>query len=285
MNRIPEIYLQTCESYLDCPSDIFADVEGRIPIKPKALNDLTQGLLDEFVLINGSGGAGKTDMAINMLPHILCSRRVIFFSLELSKKSLLKRLLPCISAEIEFESSLVADDFLSPEKLNKEKMANLACTLTMARRVLSRLTVIEDYAETSPELVTVETLREVVHSLLEQNGLAPAVVVDYTQLVSTRGASFSTTDTVDRVSRALASIAHVEGTPVIAISSVGKDGSIRSSSQLQHDPDVILHLSNSDATDAEGARRLAVDVQKNRNGPCGERLDLEYWPQHHFICG
>ena len=285
MFEVPGIYLQTCESYLDRPRDIFADAEGRIPIKPEALNDLTQGLLDEFVLVYGRGGVGKTDLLINILLSILFCRCVIFFSLELSVRSILKRLLPCISARIEFESSLVAGDFLSPEKMSQEKMANLTRTLNLARRVLSRLTVIEDSAETSPDLVTVEALREVAHSLREQNGFAPAIIVDYTQLVGTRGTAFSTTDAVDRVSRSLASIAHQEETPVIAVSSVGKDGSVRSSSQLQHDPDVILRLSDGDATAPEGARHLVVDVEKNREGVCGERLDLEYWPQHHFIRG
>lgn len=279
--RVNEIYRSTCESYLRDYRDIFAGSVERLSIQPQVLNDALRGLPEELVLVYGKGGCGKTDLLVNIMLSALSSRRVVMLSLEIGVKPVLRRALSCLSAMLDYSNALTADDYASTD-LPQGQAECRDRALAAAKTLFAGLTVIAD-GEDVADAVTAEGLRTSVHAIREVDGVAPVVIVDYVQLMGVRGQAYSTTDQVDRVSRALASIAHVEETPVIAVSSVGKDGSIRSSSQLQHDAGVILRLTSDGACDGDGCRGMTIEVEKHRDGESRRELDLGYWPAVHYM--
>lgn len=279
--RINDIYRRTCEPYLRDYRGIFTGAAERLSIQPQALSDALRGLPEELVLVYGKGGCGKTDLLINVMLSALSSRRVIMLSLEIGVKPVLRRALSCLSAMLDFGAALTAEDFAAAD-LPQGKAECRARTLAAAGALFSDLVVVTD-GEDVADAITAEGLRASVRAIRQAYGVAPVVIVDYVQLMGVRGQAYSTTEQVDRVSRTLASIAHLEETPVLAVSSVGKDGSIRSSSQLQHDAGVILRLTSDGACDDGGYRGMTIEIEKNRDGESRCELDLGYWPAVHYM--
>ena len=158
-------------------------------------------------------------------------------------------------------------------------------TIAAVRAISDNLVIVDDLTMDDVRGHSIEGLTEAVHAIAIRDGIPPAVIVDYAQLVTVSTPAFSTTDILDRVSFGLAQIAHHERTPVIAVAITGKDGSFRGTAKLEFDADVILSI-KTDREDAEnGSRDLHVDVKKNRNGAAGGRVDLTYWPAYHHFAG
>ena len=281
--RIPRRYLATCDTPLADYKDIFRSAAERATIAPQALSDALHGLGAEFVLAYGKGGVGKTDLLINVALSLLAVRSVVVLSLEIGTAAVLRRALTCLSAMVDYQHALGTEDFLADEgDLPDSKAACREATLERAKDLFSRLVVVADDVDAGAD-TSAEALQRAVRAMRERDGVAPAVMVDYVQLVGTSGQVFSSTDLIDRVSRTLATIAHAEDTPIVALSSVGKDGTIRSSSQLIHDPDIILHLSCDDLAGDGGQRVLQIDIEKHRDGTGGQSVEVGYWPAVHFM--
>ena len=280
-SSIPSAYRGTCEHLLDNLNELFLGDEGRIPIGPETLNEKLHGLRDEFVLIYGPAGVGKTDLAINIGYAASKRVRVIMLTLELSPKGIMRRMLPLQSACFDFENRLEVESFGQISNLAKRQQEHANRVIELARDACTSITLVGDsIGDNSSSRRTAEELERAVDAYKEA-GTDVLAIVDYTQLVDTDKPSLNTTDQIDKITRVLARIAHSKQVPVIAISAVDKTGKLRGSSMLNHDPDIILHLTTRESF--KDHRNIEIDIEKWREGRSRASIDLTYYPSSHFF--
>jgi replicative DNA helicase len=243
------------------------------------LDKMTSGLQPgELVVVAARPSLGKTALALNIAAHaaIKQHKTVGFFSLEMSKESLVIRLL---CSEAETDSHRLRSGFSSREDWNK---------LT---RALGRLGDAPLLIEDTPAL-SIMQIRAKARRLKMEKGL-DLMIVDYLQLVSGQGRFENRTQEVSYISRGLKSIAKELKVPVLAVSQLsrapeqrpGRFGQrpqlsdLRESGSIEQDADVVIFIyrERKSAQEAEaegdGDRRgypMKLIVGKQRNGPTGD---------------
>ncbi|RGL09564.1 hypothetical protein DXC81_08200 [Collinsella tanakaei] len=280
---VPAAYRKPVSALLRDMGAVFNGADGRIPFRPDPLaHALRGGLGEEFVLIGATPAAGKTDLALNIALSVAANRKVVFMSLEIPATAVVRRALPCLSCSLDASVPATEHDFASIDGLPSDRAESCRSVVSHAATLLERVVVVDDRALDGPDDHSIEALANAIHAIALADGAPPVVVVDYVQLMGVSTPAFSVTDIVDRVSRGLAKIAHGERTPVVAIASLGKDGTFRSSSQLTFDPDIILRLKTERSRD-DGSRDVVIEVNKFRDGRAPQEIPLRYWPAFHFF--
>jgi replicative DNA helicase len=240
------------------------------------LDNMTSGLQPgELVVVAARPSLGKTAMALNIAAHaaIKHHKTVGFFSLEMSKESLVIRLL---CAEAETDSHRLRSGFSSREDWNK---------LT---RALGRLGDAPLLIEDTPAL-SIMQIRAKARRLKMEKGL-DLVIVDYLQLVTGQGRFENRTQEVSYISRSLKSIAKELKVPVLALSQLSRApeqrpgqrpqlSDLRESGSIEQDADVVIFIFRerkaAEESEAEGeVDRRGVEMKliigKQRNGPTGD---------------
>lgn len=277
---LPKAYRTPAAHLLKDLDGVFAGDDGRLPFRPGPLcAALRDGLGEEFVLLGADPAAGKTDLSLNVALSLAEKRKVVVASFEIPDRAVIKRSLPLISCSTG-AGALREEDFANRGSLSAGGKAAFEAAVARAVKVLNNVIIVDDRSLGDEHGHTIEAISDAVHTIAQADGVAPALVVDYIQLVKVEGGAFNATDVVDRVSRGLARIAHGERTPVIGIACLGKDGKFRSSSQLSYDPDVILTL-HTDARNPDGSRDVTVKVEKFRDGIAPQAVPMKYYPEFH----
>ena len=241
------------------------------------LDKMTSGLQPgELVVVAARPSLGKTALALNIAAHAAIKHRktVGFFSLEMSKESLVIRLL---CSEAETDSHRLRSGFSNREDWNK---------LT---RALGRLGDAPLLIEDTPAL-SIMQIRAKARRLKMEKGL-DLLIVDYLQLVSGQGRFENRTQEVSYISRGLKSIAKELKVPVLAVSQLSRApeqrpglgrpqlSDLRESGSIEQDADVVIFIyrERKSAQEAEaegdGDRRgypMKLIVGKQRNGPTGD---------------
>lgn len=275
---VPPAFRSGIRPLLDRLDAVFTGVDGRVTFEPAPLSTELNGLGEELVLLTGVAGGGKTDLILNMGLSMARHRRVVFASYEIARAACVRRILPAASCLVPGGTPLTETDFSAEDK--REAADD---TVAAVRSIADNLIIVDDLTMDDVRGHSIEGLTEAVHAIAIRDGIPPAVIVDYAQLVTVSTPAFSTTDILDRVSFGLAQMAHHERTPVIAVAITGKDGSFRGTAKLEFDADVILAIKTDRDDAGNGSRELHVDIKKNRNGAAGGRVDLTYWPAYHHF--
>ncbi len=237
------------------------------------LDNMTSGLQpSELIIIAARPSLGKTALALNIAAHAAVERRKVvgLFSLEMSKESLLIRLL-CSEARID--SHKLRTGFSSREDWNK------------MTRALGRLAEAPLYIEDSPAL-SIMQIRAKARRLKAEKGL-DLMLVDYLQLVTGHTRFENRTQEVSFISRGLKSIAKELRVPVVALSQLSRApeerpghrpqlSDLRESGSIEQDADVVMFIFREDVYrrggDGEGAEpegKTELIIGKQRNGPTG----------------
>ena len=234
----------------------------------RALDQIVQGLQPGSMTIVGARpGTGKTALALGMLVHVgaVVRRPALYFSLEMSRQELAERIL---ASTARIDSSKLRTGDLSDADWNR------------AHEAFGFLQSAKVFIDDNPSL-TVMDVRSRARRIKQQNGDLGVVIVDYLQLMSSRGRSENRQVEVAEMSRSLKILARELQTPVIALSQFSRKledradkrpimSDLRESGSLEQDADVVLFLfrpeqygevSNDKRADAE------IIVGKNRNGP------------------
>ena len=242
----------------------------------KELDDTTSGLQPgELVVVAARPSLGKTALALNIAAHaaIKHQKTVGFFSLEMSKESLVIRLL---CSEADADSHRLRSGFSNREDWKK---------LT---RALGRLGDAPLFIEDTPAL-SIMQIRAKARRLKMEKGL-DLMVVDYLQLVSGQGRFENRTQEVSYISRGLKSIAKELKIPVLAISQLSRApeqrlgqrpqlSDLRESGSIEQDADVVIFIFRERKAAEESEEEGEVDrrghpmkliVGKQRNGPTGD---------------
>lgn len=161
----------------------------------------------------------------------------------------------------------------------------LACTMAAFAGDARNLFIADDTTASpaTEKLLTVEGLREYVARQTER-GVKCAVIVDYLQQM--RCEKFRDApgvDTLDYIAKSLATLAHNQGTPVVALTSLSAQGEPRGSTHLLHAADIYLLLECSPALQGRRQRPVTGHLRKNRGGISGVDIELLYTPELHLF--
>ncbi len=234
----------------------------------KSLDLILQGLQPSSMTIIGARpGTGKTAFALGILIHVgaVVKRPALFFSLEMSRQELAERIL---ASTARIDSSKLRTGDLSDTDWNR------------AHEAFGYLQSAKVFIDDNPAL-TVMDVRARARRIRQQNGDLGVVIIDYLQLMSSRGRAENRQVEVSEMSRSLKILARELQCPVIALSQLSRKleeradkrpmmSDLRESGSLEQDADVVLFLfrpeqygevANDKKADAE------IIVGKNRNGP------------------
>jgi replicative DNA helicase len=234
----------------------------------RSLDAVLQGLQPNSMTIVGARpGTGKTAFALGVLVHVgaVVQRPALYFSLEMSRQELAERIL---ASTARIDSSKLRTGDLSEADWNR------------AHDAFGYLQSAKIFIDDNPAL-TVMDVRSRARRIKQQNRDLGVVIVDYLQLMSSRGRAENRQVEVSEMSRSLKILARELECPVIALSQLSRKleeradkrpvmSDLRESGSLEQDADVVLFLfrpeqygevPNDKKADAE------IIVGKNRNGP------------------
>jgi replicative DNA helicase len=237
---------------------------------------MTSGLQDsELIIIAARPSMGKTAWAINIAQNaaVKDGNVVAVFSLEMSKESLLRRMLA--------GEALVGARKLQTGFLGREDKGKL-------NEALERLMESKLFVDDTPG-ITLAEMRAKARRLKQQEGKLDLIVIDYLQLMTgSAGASQkkfeNRTQEVSSVSRGLKALAKELKVPVIALSQLSRGSEqrtgdkkpllsdLRESGSIEQDADVVCFIHREEYYDRENEDlkgKAEIIIAKQRNGPTG----------------
>jgi replicative DNA helicase len=236
---------------------------------------MTSGLQNsELIIIAARPSMGKTAWAINIAQNcaVKDNKVVAVFSLEMSKESLLRRML---ASEAMVGSRKLQTGFIPREDKGKLIAA------------LDRLMTSRMYVDDTPG-ITLAEMRAKCRRLLQQEKQLDLVVIDYLQLMT--GAKQggkgpeNRTQEVASISRGLKALAKELKVPVIALSQLSRGSEqrtgdkkpllsdLRESGSIEQDADVVAFIHREEYYDRENEEvkgQAEIIIAKQRNGPTG----------------
>jgi len=245
-----------------------------------ALDRDTSGLQKgELVIIAARPSMGKTAFAINIAQNaaVLNKATVAVFSLEMSKESLLRRML---ASQARVDQRKLQTGFLGREDQGKLQHA--------LEQLIESKMFIDDSAG-----ISLAEMRAKARRLKQTRGGLDLVVVDYLQLMSATLPSAggkryeNRTQEVSAISRGLKALAKELDVPVVALSQLSRASErrgddkrpllsdLRESGSIEQDADVVMFIHreayyNRDAEMSESDKaKSEIIIAKQRNGPTG----------------
>ncbi|MGB6626104.1 MAG: replicative DNA helicase, partial [Candidatus Acidiferrales bacterium] len=240
------------------------------------LDNDTAGLQPgELIILAARPSMGKTSLALNIAENVALSddpRAVAIFSLEMSKESLLLRLLAS-------HGRIDAHKFRTGH-LGQQDWAKIGPALA---RLGAAPLWIDDSASS-----TVMEMGAKARRLKRDKGL-DLLIVDYLQLISARGRFGNRNEEVSSISRSLKGLAKELKIPVLVLSQLTRAperedrkpqlADLRESGAIEQDADVVLFINRpgfykTDLPEEERAKCELI-IAKQRNGPTGN-LDFVF---------
>jgi replicative DNA helicase len=242
---------------------------------------MTSGLQEsELIIIAARPSMGKTAWAINIAENaaVRGGKVVAVFSLEMSKASLLRRMLA--------SQALVNSKAIQTGMLMRDDRAKLINGLEL---LMESKIFIDD----TPG-ITLAEMRAKARRLKQQQGSLDLIVIDYLQLMT--GASSGAkgfenrTQEVSAISRGLKALAKEMKVPVVALSQLSRASEqrggdkkpllsdLRESGSIEQDADVVCFIHREEYYDRENEDlkgKAEIIIAKQRNGPTGS-IQLAY---------
>jgi replicative DNA helicase len=244
-------------------------------------DSMTSGLQKgELIIIAARPSMGKTALAINIAENVAVKGKAIVavFSLEMSKESLLRRML---ASQAGVDQRRLQTGFLPDE--DKSKL----------REALNQLVETRLFIDDTAALSLAE-MRAKARRLKHIRGGLDLIVVDYLQLMTATVPSSgkrnyeNRTQEVSAISRGLKALAKELNVPVVALSQLSRAGvqrkddhrpmlsDLRESGSIEQDADVVAFIhreayyskDKEALTEAEKAKSEII-IEKQRNGPTG----------------
>jgi replicative DNA helicase len=252
-----------------------------VPSGFRDLDDLTTGFQpSDLIIVAARPSMGKTAFCLNIAAHAAFhDHGVALFSLEMSKESLVQRLL-CAEARVD------------SQRVRKGDLRD--SDYTMLARAAGDLSRCPVWIDDSPALTLLE-MRSKARRLKLENDVK-LIVVDYLQLMRSPAYAENRVQEISDISRSLKALARELEVPVIALSQLSRASEqrggerkpilsdLRDSGAIEQDADLVLFIHRPEMyepTDKEGNSnegRAELILAKHRNGPTGH-LDLYFHKQ------
>ena len=235
------------------------------------LDEMTGGMHGgDLFIVAARPSMGKTAFALNIAQHVALKLKqtVAVFSLEMSKESLLTRML-CATARVD--SQRFRAGYLTQEERRK------------LHHGLHELVEAPLYIDDTPGVHLMD-MHAKLRRLKQERGHVALVVVDYLQLMSGRGRFENRNQEVSALSRGMKLLAKELNVPMMVLSQLSRAvenrqgdhrpqlSDLRESGSIEQDADVVGFIFREEVyhRDREDLRGLAeFIVAKQRNGPVG----------------
>lgn len=264
------------DAVLELGNDI---IEGKeedvffIPTPYETLNGYIGGGFKEnqLITVGARTGVGKTTVSTNCAATACAlGKSVLFFSLEMARSELIKRLIACHGNIMLRHLEKGVDkpkDVLEKIKETAEEIANWKLE-------------IKDEAE-----VTIEHIRAVAQQqAASENGL-DMIIIDYLQLISTKDSKAKNRqEAVAEISRSCKMLAKQLGVPVMVLVQLNRESKddgdklpskadIRESAAIAADSDIILIIHRKYRDDSADPKATFI-LDKNRGGPADRMFSV-----------
>ena len=225
----------------------------------------------ELLILAARPSMGKTALALNIAQHVATHPRmrkpVAVFSLEMSSSSLLTRLL-CAGARVDQHKFRAG--FLNAEERRRLQVE------------LANLTESPLFLDDTPG-VNLMDVHSKLRRMKSEHGLS-LVVIDYLQLMSSRGRSENRNQEVSAMSRGLKLMSKDLDVPFLVLSQLSRASEtrpgdhkpqlsdLRDSGSIEQDADVVMFIYREEIykRDREDLKGMAdLVIAKQRNGPIG----------------
>ena len=238
------------------------------------LDELTSGFQPaDLVIVAARPSMGKTAFVLNVAQYAAIEKKtpIAIFSLEMSKESLVQRML---TAEARVDAQKLRKGMLRDDDFPR---------MARAAGILSSAPIwIDDAAG-----ITLLEIRSKARRLKVDSDIG-MVVVDYLQLIQGPASSESRQQEISQISRSLKALAKELGVPVIALSQLSRApeqragdhrpqlSDLRESGAIEQDADLVMFIYRQEVYDGpvdkdgnslEG--RAEIIIGKQRNGPIG----------------
>jgi len=250
-------------------SDIKSHTKGitGVPSGFKSLDEMTSGMQNsDLIILAARPSMGKTALALNIATQAAMSKFTVgFFSLEMSAEQLTLRLLATESG--------ISHHHIRNATITSDEWVELT-------NVAARLADMRLFIDDTPMLSIMDLRAKARRLKAEQN--VQCLVVDYLQLLRSKGRHENRHQEVSEISRSLKALAKELNIPIIALAMVGRSvdsrvdkrpilSDLRESGAIEQDADLILFLYRDIVynQDAENPALAELIIGKHRNGPTG----------------
>ncbi|MDF2684848.1 MAG: dnaC2 [Clostridia bacterium] len=235
----------------------------------------------DLILLAARPGVGKTSFALNLAYNIAASSRyeakkgVVFFSLEMSREQLARRIL---------SSTLLIDSTdLRLGKLSENQWEEVFDLWH------NTLPYVNMYLDDTPNITVVE-----MKSKLRRVKNLGMVVIDYLQLMNSSRRIDNRVQEISEITRSLKLLAKEFNVPLLLLSQLSRSiesrtkedktprlSDLRDSGSIEQDADVVIFLSRPEYYDKETTQKNFCDVyiEKNRHGQTG-KIGLQWDGAH-----
>src|SRR5881397_1738164 len=207
------------------------------------LDEMTSGLQpSDLIIIAARPSMGKTSLVLNMAQHVALQPNLTvgFFSLEMSKEALFIRLL---TAQAQIDGHRLMSGAIGQKDYGR---------ISHALETLSSMRL---FIDDTPNLGVLE-MRAKCRRLQAEHGLN-LVVLDYIQLMNSRGRFENRTLELASISRSLKGLAKELNVPIVALSQLSRApesrsdhrpqlSDLRESGALEQDADVVVFIYRED---------------------------------------
>jgi len=265
-------------------SDVFLDLKEK-SLNPQLLgltsgfyelDSLTQGFQkSDLIILAGRPGMGKTAFSLNITMTAIRKSKlpILFFSLEMSKKQIIYRVL---SMETNINQIRLKNGKLSQSDWVK---------LTKVIKILSKLPLfIDDTVDLS-----INDIRSKIKTILFEQKKIGLVVIDYLQLMQiSKTKQDNRAQELSQITRLLKTIAREFNIPIIALSQLSRNvenridkkpalSDLRESGSIEQDADLVLMLYRKQSSNKDSfsplnnleSEFIELILAKHRNGPTG----------------
>jgi replicative DNA helicase len=225
----------------------------------------------DLIILGGRPGSGKTAFALCEMLHLAILKiPVLFFSLEMSKRQIINRLMSIISG-VELEK--IKTKNLTPEELHKLKNATI---------ILSKLPItIDDRPSLSPLQIAIKSKK-----LKREKGIK-MIYIDYLGLMKIKDRKLSKYDETTEISNSLKGLAKELNVPVMALAQLSRNvesrggnkrpqlSDLRDSGSIEQDANIVMFMYRpeyykietwDDEYQTPTKDEAEIDIAKNRDG-------------------
>ncbi len=246
-----------------------------VPTGFKEIDEITTGLQpSDLIIVAARPSMGKTALCLNIAEYVGVTKGlgVAIFSLEMSKEQLGVRML-CSKARLNSQH-------IRSGKLKTQEWPQL----TRAAGALSEAPIYIDDSPGPSALEIRAKCRRLQREMQSGPGLS-LVIIDYLQLIRSRGRLESRQQEISDITRSLKSLAKELNIPLVALSQLSSAvaqrtpprpmlSDLRESGAIEQDADVVMFIYrddfyNPDTTEDPGTAEIIIS--KQRNGPTGIR--------------
>lgn len=265
------------------------------------------GLYNSLYVVGGISGLGKTSVVLNIVENLAKEEQdVLFISLEMSREELVAKSLSRFTRET-VDKRFTPMDYPSQRDIQN---GNFDIEAPYFQEGLINYTKVSKhiFIKEANFNYNTELIREDIIKHKALRGKAPVVVVDYLQVLPCLKDYGDDKKNIDFNITELKRISREFDTPVIVISSIGRQyykkpidfEAFKSSGNIEFTADVVIGLQYSFMADignkqenqiqemyqeakAQYPREVQTVILKNRNGSIGEYTDFMYEPKYNYF--